>query len=129
TLQFCKFSGREGMAPKTIAALLLCLLVLAAIPAGAQQVSGSIAGTVIDSSGAAIPNATIIIKNTEQNSVVRTIKSDKNGNYSAPLLPIGKYAVTVEAQGFKKFTRTNITLNEGDKLAISPSLVPGAVET
>lgn len=117
------------MSPRTLIVFVICLLVLATMPVAAQQVSGSMAGTIVDTSGAAVPNATVTIRNTDQNSVVRTLKSDKNGNYSAPLLPIGKYAVTVEAAGFKKFTHTNITLNEGDKLTIGASLQAGSVET
>jgi hypothetical protein len=114
---------------RKLALALICVLLISVTPAISQQVSGSMAGTVVDSSGAAVANATITIRNLDKNVVIRTVKTDKNGNYSAPLLPIGKYAVTAEAAGFKKITQTAITLNEGDKLTVSPKLEPGAVET
>jgi hypothetical protein len=114
---------------RRFAAQLVCALLIGLVPAISQQVSGSMAGTVVDSSGAAVPNAVVTFRNLEKNVIIRTTKSDKNGNYSAPLLPIGTYAVTAEASGFKKFTQTAITLNEGDKLTVSPKLEPGSVET
>src|SRR5690348_5798826 len=82
----------------------------------AQQVTGNISGTVKDSSGAVVPNATVTITNTDKNIVARTTKSDAVGGYSAPLLPVGHYTVTVEANGFTKMSQNNIALNVNDNL-------------
>ena len=92
-----------------------------------QDITGSIVGTVLDPTGAGVPGAKITITNTDRNSVARTAVSDSDGNYVAALLDVGKYAITVEAQGFKKSTQTNITLNVNDKLTVNAKLEIGDV--
>ena len=74
----------------------------------AQDISGTIGGTVLDPSGAAVPSAKVTITNTDRNQVVRTVTTDAAGTYSAPLLPVGNYSIKVEATGFKTETRTGI---------------------
>jgi len=59
--------------------------------------------------------------------VIRTVTSDVNGVYSAPLLPIGAYSVKVEVSGFKTETRTGIVVNVADDLKINMSLQVGAI--
>ena len=100
---------------KVIRGTIVLLLVLALTPlVVAQDINGSIAGTVQDASGAGVPGAKISITNLDQNQLVRTVTTDNSGNFSAPLLPVGKYAVTAEAKGFKKATQKDITLNVSD---------------
>ena len=94
----------------------------------AQQVTGNISGTVKDSSGAVVPNATVIITNTDKNVVVRTTKTSDVGQYSAPLLPVGHYAVAVEANGFTKMSQNNIALNVNDNLTVDFSLQVGGTQ-
>jgi hypothetical protein len=106
----------------------LCVFVFAcASPASAQSITGSIAGTIQDPSGGGVPNATVTVTNTDDNAVLRTAKTDDSGNYSAPLLPIGRYNVTAEAAGFKKASRTRVELNVNDKLTINFSLEVGSI--
>lgn len=96
----------------------------------AQQVTGNISGTVKDPSGAVVPNATVTITNIDKNIVARTTKTDSSGGYSAPLLPVGHYAVTVEATGFTKLSQNNIALNVNDNLTVDFALqVGGAQQT
>ncbi|HUS18465.1 MAG TPA: carboxypeptidase-like regulatory domain-containing protein, partial [Terriglobales bacterium] len=92
----------------------------------AQEVLGNISGTVTDSSGAAIPNATVTVTNTSTGTVARVLKSNADGSYTAPSLPIGTYSVTAEAGGFSKTVVSNIELNVNDKLSINPSLKAGS---
>ena len=99
-----------------------------AVCSPAQDINGSIAGTVLDASGAGVPNAAVIIRNTDLNAVVRTAKTDHDGNYSAPLLQIGHYAVAVEVAGFKKSVKSDIELNVNDKLTINFRLEVGDVQ-
>lgn len=121
----CNRFVEGAMRPLSLFAVFaLCLGLTVSV--SAQQVSGSIAGTVQDTNGAAVPNATVTIKNLDQNTVLATLKTDGAGNYSAPILPIGKYSVTVEASGFQKFTQSGITLNVSDKLTVSPRLKVGS---
>src|SRR5437660_10507056 len=77
----------------------------------AQEITGSIVGTVTDATGAGVPNATVTVTNTDRNAVMRTANTDAGGNYSAPLLPIGHYSVTASGPGFKKTVKGGITLN------------------
>jgi len=106
--------------------LLALLLVTCTYPLAAQEVTGTISGTVTDSSGAVVPGAKVTITNTDRNAVVRTAKTSKAGDYSAPLLPIGHYSVTIEAPGFKKTTQANIVLDVNDKRSVNAALQVGS---
>ena len=94
----------------------------------AQDITGSIIGTVTDQTGAAVPGAKITITNMDRNAIVRATVSSKDGDYVAALLDVGKYSITVEAKGFKKSTQTNITLNVNDKLTVNTKLEIGDVQ-
>jgi len=89
-----------------------------------QEITGNIAGTVTDVSGAAVPNATVTVKNINTN-VVKTYKTDGEGRYVATLLPIGIYSVAVDAKGFSKYLKTNIELNVNERVTVSPQLKVG----
>src|SRR5438045_1054752 len=117
--------GRRDMVLKNIGKVCLILAVLT-VAAAAQNITGSIAGTVKDPSGAVLPKATVTLTNTDTGVVVRTVKTDAAGNYSAPLLPIGHYSVTVEALSFVKFVQQGIELNVNDKLTVNAELQVGA---
>src|SRR5260370_9444693 len=112
---------------KTTLSLFL-LLVLCASAVFAQEITGSIVGTIQDATGAGVPSASITVTNTDRNAVVRTGATDGSGNYSAPLLPTGHYSIAVEAKGFKKSIRQNIELNVNDKLTININLELGDVQ-
>src|SRR5690349_22557696 len=93
---------------KTI--FLLLIMSLTILPVWAQVETGSIAGTVRDSSGAAIAGATVTARNTAT-SVERTATSGTNGEYNITGLPPGIYELTVTATGFAKFTsRVEVTV-------------------
>ena len=87
------------------------MLIAIAAPLTAQVSlgTGKIEGTVLDSTGAVVPNAHIEVKNTNT-GVVRTSITDTSGRYSAPSLRVGDYEVKVEAQGFRTSVQTGITL-------------------
>ena len=57
--------------------------------------TGAIAGVVQDSSGAIVPDATVRIMNQDTGELVRSLKSDSTGAFTANLLPVGLYTVTV----------------------------------
>ena len=111
--------------------LVVCLALTICICTGnradAQAVYGSIAGTVTDSSGAPIPNATVTVTSVERNTST-SVTSNDSGNYNQSHLIIGHYSVRVEAQGF------NVEVQQGVELAIDTvstvdfRLKPGKVE-
>src|SRR6266508_2293406 len=81
--------------------------------ASAQEVTGSIGGTVKDPNGAAVAGATVTITDTEKKVVARTVTTDDNGAFSAPNLPSAFYDVTVEASSFKKHIETKVKVDVG----------------
>ena len=66
------------------------------------EVTGTVQGTVLDSSGAAVPNATVTLRNMDT-GLVRTVKTNATGAYEFLSVPVGEnYSVQVEAAGFQK---------------------------
>ncbi len=84
-------------------------------PASGQAVSGTILGTVRDSSGAAMPGASVTLTNTST-GLTRAVITDPNGEYTAPMLPTGTYSVTAEMSGFKKTSMSNVHLGVDQKV-------------
>jgi len=70
---------RGRISSRLLGLLLVLLLVTCSI--FAQEITGSIAGTVKDSTGAVVPNATVTITNTDRNAVIRTVHTDSGGNF------------------------------------------------
>jgi outer membrane receptor protein involved in Fe transport len=91
-------------------AICCAVLVLLAVPAAlAQQTTATMFGTVVDPTGAAVPNATITLTQTDTN-FTRTITTRADGTYREEFLPLGPYKATVTAPGFKTLDRTGIVL-------------------
>ena len=85
---------------------LLCALCIVAV-AAAQTPTGMIVGSITDSSGASVHGARIELTH-EQTGLVRKTNSDVVGSFRIPDLPVGSYALSVEAQGFKKYQQNSI---------------------
>lgn len=95
---------------------LLLLVVAMTGSMRAQTTSGSIAGTVHDPQGAAVPNATVTV--TEQDKKLSfTTATDSEGRFAFPQLQPGRYTIAVESPNFKKSERRDVVLNANDKLA------------
>lgn len=108
---------------------IFTLLCLAAVSAGAgwsQTVNATMLGTVTDASGAVVPGAKVTITET-QTDVAHAVTTNESGNYLVPNLPPGMYAVAVEATGFKKETRKNITLLVDTNTRVDVQLTPGSI--
>jgi Carboxypeptidase regulatory-like domain len=106
---------------------LMTILFFLPAAGAAQEITGTILGTVTDTSGAIVANAQVTITNTDRRAVVRSVKTNSAGAYNAPLLPVGHYSVSIEASGFQKVVETNIMLNVSDKRAVNASLQVGNV--
>lgn len=100
-----------------LSCLVCVLLLLGSSLSFAQTVTGTLSGTVTDTSGAVVPNVEVSAKNRET-GVERTTKSSSEGFYNMPFLPIGDYDVTVQAPGFKKITKTAVIV-ELNKTTVS----------
>jgi hypothetical protein len=105
--------------------LLLCLALLST--AAFAQGTASIVGTVADATGAAVPSAKVTITNTDT-GFLRSTVTNNTGNYAARELPIGRYEVRVEAQGFKAYQTTGIKLNVNDTVRVDAALQVGEVK-
>ena len=79
--------------------LALFLGLFLSISAVAQQITGSIRGTVVDPTGAAVAGASVSAKQTET-GLTRTAVTDHSGAYDVLELPVGHYRLQVEAKGF-----------------------------
>jgi hypothetical protein len=115
------------MRRSSVALCVLVSLCICAAMASAQEVTGAIAGTVTDSSGAAVAGAKVTIKSLDKNVVLRTATTGSNGQYLATYLPVGSYEVAAEAASFKKSVYSSIVLNVSDKLTINLTLEVGSV--
>ncbi len=109
-----------------LAALALCL---AATYASAQSSAvGNIAGTVTDATGALIPNATVVVTDTDT-GVSRTITTTGAGEYTASFLQPGHYEVVIGGGSYSKVDRKNLVLTVGQTLSIDAILTAGGVST
>lgn len=92
----------------------------------AQSPEATIAGTITDSSGAAIAGAEVHAANLA--TAQRTVAvSNESGFYSLRALPIGQYTISVEKQGFRKHIRENLVLTTGQALSMDVTLEVGAL--
>ena len=111
---------------KYILSALLSLSLTAPALAQSQGANGAIEGTVSDNSGGVLPGATVTITNVDTGAE-RAVVTNEKGLYRAPLLPLGKYRVVAELQGFKKFEGTDIQLSVGQTAVVNATLSVGAV--
>ncbi len=104
--------------------LLAWCVVLAGVAAVyGQTVSGTLRGAVTDSNGATVPNATILIRNTET-GLERTIVTSSNGGYNLPFLPIGPYTVEASRTDFNKVIRENVLIRLNETTVVNFKLDP-----
>ena len=110
----------------SIRSLTLFGSLLFAVNAFAQSDTGTILGVALDSSGAVIPAAKIIVQNQGTNIPTEAV-TDGSGNFVVPVLPVGTYRLTASANGFKTQIRNGIELRVSDRVRITLTLEPGAV--
>lgn len=112
-----------------LSCLLLCVPFLVLMrSASAQNTNASLAGSVLDASGAALPDATITVTNTNTGTS-RVAKSDTAGHYLVTNLIPGPYKVTTEKQGFQKNIQEGITLQVGQAASVNTHLSVGSLST
>lgn len=103
------------------------ILVLGmALTCRAQGTTGSISGTVKDSTGAVLPGATVVLRQ-EETGISRTVQADAAGRYTASALAVGNYQVTTNLEGFQTEVRTGIVLTIGRQAIVDFTLSVGAV--
>jgi hypothetical protein len=105
------------------------LAVTSALPASAQNAAlGNIAGTVRDTAGAVIPNATVVVKNVGTGAS-RTLTTDSDGHYNATFLQPGQYEVILGGGSFSTLDQKNINVTVGSTISVDAALSPASVST
>ena len=93
-----------------------------------QTNRGGISGTVFDSSGSVVPDATVIVTNLGTNQQIK-VKTSAAGAFTVlPLDPV-TYSVAVEAAGFKKTTVDNVKVDTANVATVNVTLQAGVVTT
>jgi hypothetical protein len=119
-------SAAQSMKRKFTAILAMGLLALILAPkVSAQQITGSIAGTVKDERGAVLPGASVKATNVDT-AFSRVATTANDGAYRIEYLPVGSYNVEVEMPGFQKFVQQNIVLAVDQTQALNITLAVGA---
>ena len=98
--------------------LAIAILLACSLAASAQFDTGTVSGTVTDSSGAVIPRATVTLTNTGT-SFKKTLQTDSGGNYTASALPSGDYVVTASVSNFAEAKSQQFVLNVGSTVHVN----------
>ena len=109
-------SPRAGRIAKLVA--LVVLLPLAAVQLPAQNLSGKFTGTIFDISGAAVPNATIVMTSHKAKTIDMTA-SGAEGSFSFKALPAGEYDMKVLKTGFDPYRAPQIALEPNRDLSLN----------
>src|SRR5215831_20020229 len=117
-----------GKSPRILTCVLLCIVCLLAnhYKSAAQNITGTILGTVRDPQGAVVPNASVSAKNVETGAE-RTVLTDASGGFSIASVPAGSYDVTVTASGFRPEVHSGITMTVGAAIRVDFTLKVGTV--
>ncbi len=105
---------------------LCCLLPLAALHLPAQTLTGKTTGTILDPSGTAVANATIVMSNHETNTIDMTT-TDRQGNFAFKALPAGNYELQVLKSGFEIYRVPLVSLDAGRDFSAAFTLRVGAI--
>ncbi len=119
-----------GVMLRPLSVAVLCASLALAMPttaaAQAQAANGNIEGIVRDTTGAALPGVTVTVTNMDTGTARTSVTSDE-GVYRAVLLPLGRYRIVAELQGFKTFEQQGISLSAGQTALINIQLGVGSV--
>ena len=102
---------------KSLSKTLVCAVaiwLLLAVELWAQIGGGSIVGTILDDSGAAVAGASVTATNVATNEVQQTVTND-TGYFEFPILPAGRYVLEAEKQGFARERTAEFSLNSGTR--------------
>ena len=115
------FRSRTAALPRA-----LCLITTMAAATAWASVGGSIAGTVKDPRGSIVPDASVTVRELST-GLSYEVRSDREGHYTFPVLPVGRYQLEVQGQGFATYERSGIVLDTSAALTLDASLSVGSV--
>ena len=105
---------------------LMLVAALLATSTALGQSTATLQGTVTDSKGAVVPNATVQVRN-RSTAAERTTQTDNDGNYQFAALPVGLYTVEVRAQGFKTQVADQVTMEVAKTVVQNFQMDVGAI--
>ena len=121
-------SAKRPIWSSALVVSLLLTLALGLEPSSfGQGITGSIAGTVTDSSGAGVPGATVTVRDVDTNAS-RIVTTSDIGSYTVTQLPPGTYSVKVDKTGFKTFEQDGIILVINQIAQINAELGVGSAQ-
>src|SRR2546428_4098478 len=123
-ITFFRRGGRMVNSKSVVSSVFLLIFFVSL--AFAQLDTGTISGTVADQTGAAVPGASVGIKNVAT-GIVRRLVTNEAGRYEAVALPIGTYEVTASLAGFQTLVRGGIGLTVGRNAVVDIALRVGEV--
>src|SRR6202049_4610177 len=111
-------------------AMTIAVLLGFALPTrgSAQMVGATISGTIVDATGAVVPNVKIVVRNVST-GIVANAATNGGGVFDAPNLPPGTYEVSAAAAGFATLVRNRIILTVGQELVLNLTLQVGITST
>ena len=112
---------------QTLSVLFLAACLTVTALAQSQATTGTVQGTVLDPNGAAVPGAVITLKNSAT-GFERSVSSNSDGFFAAPLLPLGRYQVATTAGGFGRSILENVEVTIGQTLNLRIELKVGQTE-
>ena len=104
------------------------VLALIGLPFLHAQSTGSFSGTVLDKTGSALPQATVVAT-SQATGLARDVKTDNAGHYRLPLLPVGTYTVRVDETGFQSAISKDLRLQIDEAREVDFSLATATVTT
>ena len=111
----------------TALTMLAAILGAGSLVAQVQATTGLVRGTVRDSTGNPIPNASVVLRHLETN-LTRSHTTNAQGAYVASLLRVGSYEVVFRAVGYAPVRKTDVQVSLGATTALDATLAPSAVE-
>jgi len=109
---------------KSLAAYTVIVLILAGLVLAQGGATGAISGTIQDVTGAVVAGAQVQIVNQDTGAVVRTVKTDANGAFTVPLLPVATYTVKVTASGLNEGNFPDIVVRITETTRLTGKLAP-----
>lgn len=106
---------------------MLAMLICLALPLPAQNITGSIYGTVTDITEAVVPGSNVEVRNIATGEIRQT-QANGSGNYLVNSLVPGNYTVTTKSAGFQPMVQNGITLAANQNVQASFTLVPGSAD-
>ncbi len=118
------------MASSSIRFILLSIVLMALAVYGFAQggATGAISGTVQDPSGAFVSGADVRITNQETGVTERTVKTDADGTFSAPLMPVGTYGVSVQSSSFAETKVSDVAVRVTETTRMTVKLTTQSVQ-